>query len=251
MRDLVLWLARELVERKDAVQVEAIERDRSTILELSVAPEDLGRVIGRGGRTAKALRTVLDFAARRDGRHSPAGARGRFDCRACMRTAPDRSPRMDGRTVRPALQRAGGDVPRSVRWRVRTPVRGSGPRARAWCPGTCAAMTAGRWVRTQLHAGSRARRESGLPGWTRSAERRSRALADCNARPADRSRRTGFRAPPGREPAGRRRKRGRRRLRRPRAHARGRATPGWGAARPRPRRRLRGSRPSVVPPAIG
>jgi predicted RNA-binding protein YlqC (UPF0109 family) len=68
MRDLVLWLARELVEDRDAVAVEAIERDRSTVLELSVAEGDLGRVIGRGGKTAKALRTLLDLAGRREGR---------------------------------------------------------------------------------------------------------------------------------------------------------------------------------------
>lgn len=68
MRDLVLWLARELVEDRDAVQVEAIERDRSTVLELSVAEGDLGRVIGRGGKTAKALRTLLDLAGRHEGR---------------------------------------------------------------------------------------------------------------------------------------------------------------------------------------
>ncbi len=70
MRDLVLWLARELVENKDAVQVDVIERDRSTVLELTVDEDDLGRVIGRGGRTAKALRTVLDVAARRQGRRA-------------------------------------------------------------------------------------------------------------------------------------------------------------------------------------
>ena len=68
MRDLVLWLARELVEDREAVKVEAIERDRSTVLELSVAEGDLGRVIGRGGKTAKALRAVLDLAGRREGR---------------------------------------------------------------------------------------------------------------------------------------------------------------------------------------
>jgi predicted RNA-binding protein YlqC (UPF0109 family) len=70
MRDLVLWLARELVERKDAVKVEAIERDRSTVFELTVDADDLGRVIGRGGKTAKALRTVLELAARREGRRA-------------------------------------------------------------------------------------------------------------------------------------------------------------------------------------
>ncbi len=70
MRDLVVWLAQQLVEDKAAVRVEAIERDRSTVFELTVAPDDLGRVIGRGGRTAKALRTVLDLAARRQGRRA-------------------------------------------------------------------------------------------------------------------------------------------------------------------------------------
>jgi predicted RNA-binding protein YlqC (UPF0109 family) len=70
VRDLVLWLARELVDRKDAVTVETIERDRSTVFELTVAPDDLGRVIGRGGRTAKALRAVIDAAARREGRRA-------------------------------------------------------------------------------------------------------------------------------------------------------------------------------------
>lgn len=70
MRDLVLWLARQLVEDRDAVRVEAIERERSTVFELSVAPDDLGRVIGRGGRTAKAFRTVLDAAARREGKRA-------------------------------------------------------------------------------------------------------------------------------------------------------------------------------------
>ncbi len=68
MRDLALWLTRQLVEDKDAVRVESIERDRSTVLELTVAEDDLGRVIGRGGRTAKALRTVLDIAGRRQGK---------------------------------------------------------------------------------------------------------------------------------------------------------------------------------------
>ena len=68
MRDLVLWLAQQLVEDKAAVTVGAIERDRSTVIELTVAPDDLGRVIGRGGRTAKALRTVVEASARARGR---------------------------------------------------------------------------------------------------------------------------------------------------------------------------------------
>jgi predicted RNA-binding protein YlqC (UPF0109 family) len=70
MRDLLLWLSRELVGHPDAVRVDAIERDRAVVLELEVDPSDLGRVIGRGGKTAKAIRTVVDAAARREGRRA-------------------------------------------------------------------------------------------------------------------------------------------------------------------------------------
>jgi predicted RNA-binding protein YlqC (UPF0109 family) len=70
VRDLVIWLAQQLVEDKSAVEVDVLERDRSTVLELTVAEDDLGRVIGRGGRTAKALRTVVDVAARRQGKRA-------------------------------------------------------------------------------------------------------------------------------------------------------------------------------------
>jgi uncharacterized protein len=70
VRDLVIWLAQQLVEDKAAVEVDVLERDRSTVLELTVAEDDLGRVIGRGGRTAKALRTVVDVAARRQGKRA-------------------------------------------------------------------------------------------------------------------------------------------------------------------------------------
>jgi hypothetical protein len=70
VQELVRWLAEQLVDDRTAVRVESIERDRTTVLELSVAPDDLGRVIGRGGRTAKALRTVVEAAARRQGRRS-------------------------------------------------------------------------------------------------------------------------------------------------------------------------------------
>jgi predicted RNA-binding protein YlqC (UPF0109 family) len=70
MRDLLLWLARELVERRDAVRVDAIERERAVVLELTVDPDDLGRVIGRGGKTAKAIRTVVEAASRREGRRA-------------------------------------------------------------------------------------------------------------------------------------------------------------------------------------
>jgi predicted RNA-binding protein YlqC (UPF0109 family) len=70
VKDLVLWLATQLVDHKDEVHVDVIERDRSTVFELEVAEEDLGKVIGRGGKTAKALRTLLDVAARREGKRA-------------------------------------------------------------------------------------------------------------------------------------------------------------------------------------
>ena len=70
MRDLLLWLSRELVEQRDAVRVDVIDRERTVVLELSVDPSDLCRVIGRGGRTAKAIRTVVDAAARGEGRRA-------------------------------------------------------------------------------------------------------------------------------------------------------------------------------------
>jgi uncharacterized protein len=63
MRELVEYLARALVEDPDAVRVEEIEDDDATVLEVHVAPDDLGRVIGRSGRVANAIRTVAKAAA--------------------------------------------------------------------------------------------------------------------------------------------------------------------------------------------
>jgi predicted RNA-binding protein YlqC (UPF0109 family) len=69
MRDLLLYLASALVERPEEVQVEEFEEDDGTlVLELSVADDDYGKVIGRGGRTAQALRTVVKAAAVKDNR---------------------------------------------------------------------------------------------------------------------------------------------------------------------------------------
>jgi uncharacterized protein len=62
MRELLEYLARGLVERPDDVRVEEIEDEDATVLELSVAEDDYGNVIGRGGRTASALRTVIKSA---------------------------------------------------------------------------------------------------------------------------------------------------------------------------------------------
>ena len=69
-RLLLEYLAEGLVEDPEAVAVEQFEEDDGTVvLELGVAPEDYGRVIGRGGRTAHALRTVVKAAAASEGAH--------------------------------------------------------------------------------------------------------------------------------------------------------------------------------------
>ena len=57
--DLVEYLARRLVESPDAVSVNEVEEDGALVIQLRVATEDLGRVIGRGGRIARALRTLV------------------------------------------------------------------------------------------------------------------------------------------------------------------------------------------------
>lgn len=63
MKDLLEVIAKNLVEHPEAVQVTEKEGDRATILELKVAPEDMGKVIGKQGRIAKAIRTVVKAAA--------------------------------------------------------------------------------------------------------------------------------------------------------------------------------------------
>jgi uncharacterized protein len=69
MKELLEYLARGLVEHPDEVRVNEVhEEDGATVLELSVADDDYGSVIGRGGRTAAALRTVVKTAAARDRR---------------------------------------------------------------------------------------------------------------------------------------------------------------------------------------
>jgi uncharacterized protein len=65
VRELVEFLTRSLVEDPDAVSVEELEENGDIVLEITVADEDLGRVIGRGGRIANALRTVAKAAATR------------------------------------------------------------------------------------------------------------------------------------------------------------------------------------------
>ena len=68
MKPLVEYIARSLVDDPDAVEVVQREAGRTTIVELSVAPDDTGKVIGREGRVAKALRNVLRVAGNRQRR---------------------------------------------------------------------------------------------------------------------------------------------------------------------------------------
>ncbi len=68
MRDLVEYLTPALVDDPDAVSVEEVEENGDLVLEISVAEDDVGRVIGRGGRIANAIRTVAKAAAVREDR---------------------------------------------------------------------------------------------------------------------------------------------------------------------------------------
>ncbi|MBI3301997.1 MAG: KH domain-containing protein [Deltaproteobacteria bacterium] len=68
MKDLVLYLAKSLVNHPDEVEVKEIQGETAAILELRVAKEDLGRIIGKQGRTAKSIRTLLNAAASRTNR---------------------------------------------------------------------------------------------------------------------------------------------------------------------------------------
>jgi predicted RNA-binding protein YlqC (UPF0109 family) len=67
MKELVEFLARELVDDPESVVVTETADDRGLLFTVNVAPEDMGKVIGRGGRTAKAIRTVVRAAATRQG----------------------------------------------------------------------------------------------------------------------------------------------------------------------------------------
>lgn len=66
MKELVEIIAKALVDHPEEVQVNEVEGERSIILELKVAPDDMGKVIGKQGRIAKAIRTVVKAAATRE-----------------------------------------------------------------------------------------------------------------------------------------------------------------------------------------
>lgn len=68
MKELVETLVKHLVDQPEQVEVKQIEGERVIVLEVRVAPGDLGKVIGRGGRIANALRTVVKAAATKQGK---------------------------------------------------------------------------------------------------------------------------------------------------------------------------------------
>ena len=63
MKDLINYIARALVDKPEQVSVSEVEGNQTSVLELKVAKEDLGKVIGKQGRTARAMRTILSAAS--------------------------------------------------------------------------------------------------------------------------------------------------------------------------------------------
>lgn len=63
MKDLIKYMAQSLVDNPDKVEVSEIIGEQTSVIELRVAKEDLGKVIGKQGRTAKAMRTILSAAS--------------------------------------------------------------------------------------------------------------------------------------------------------------------------------------------
>ncbi len=70
LKDLLEYLAKSLVDDPDAVHVDAVETETTIVLELTVAKEDVGKVIGKQGRIARALRTIVKASAVRDGKRA-------------------------------------------------------------------------------------------------------------------------------------------------------------------------------------
>ncbi len=70
MKDIVEIFAKTLAEKPDQVQVREIEGERTVVIELRVAPEDLGKIIGRQGRIARALRLLLTAMARKQNKRA-------------------------------------------------------------------------------------------------------------------------------------------------------------------------------------
>ena len=70
LKDLVTFMAKALVDLPDQVDVQEVQGEQTTVLELKVAKEDLGKVIGKQGRTARAMRTILNAASTKQRKRS-------------------------------------------------------------------------------------------------------------------------------------------------------------------------------------
>lgn len=70
MKELIEYIAKALVDNPDAVKVTEIEGEKTSVIELSVAKEDLGKIIGKQGRTARSLRTILSAASTKNNKRA-------------------------------------------------------------------------------------------------------------------------------------------------------------------------------------
>lgn len=68
MKELLEYIVKSLVDDPTQVEIDEVRRDRGLILKLRVAPEDMGRIIGKNGRVVNAIRALLRVAAAREGR---------------------------------------------------------------------------------------------------------------------------------------------------------------------------------------
>ena len=70
MKEFIEYISRALVDHPDNVEVSEVEGEKTTVYELRVAPEDLGKVIGRKGQTAKAIRTLIAAVSAKKGKRA-------------------------------------------------------------------------------------------------------------------------------------------------------------------------------------
>ena len=70
MRELIEFIAKALVDNPDQVKVTEIEGEKTSVIELSVTKEDLGKIIGKQGRTARAMRTILSAASTKNNKRA-------------------------------------------------------------------------------------------------------------------------------------------------------------------------------------
>jgi predicted RNA-binding protein YlqC (UPF0109 family) len=70
MKELIEYIAKSLVDNPDKVQVTEIEGEKTSVIELSVAKEDLGKIIGKQGRTARSMRTILSAASTKNNKRA-------------------------------------------------------------------------------------------------------------------------------------------------------------------------------------